>query len=188
MRWIKLWRDVRTERGRFSLMLVAVVVALAALGAVLGAYAVLTREMAVNYSATAPAHATLEMRGDVTPEVLALARSHPLVAQAQARDVLTARALVGDEWRPVLLFAQDDGTQLTVSRFLPREGSSAPVTGSVLLEHTATGVLAAQIGSQLLLKTQHGREQALPVSGLVHRLCLPGPRQPAPTRRRRRLA
>ena len=44
-RWIELWCDAVAERGRFALMLPAVV-ALAALGAVLGAYAVLTREMA----------------------------------------------------------------------------------------------------------------------------------------------
>lgn len=167
-RWIKLWRDVCAERGRFFLMLGAVVVALAALGAVLGAYAVLTEAMAANYLGTAPAHATLEMRGDVSAEVLELARSHPLVAQAQARDVIMARAQVGGEWRPVLLFAQDDGQDVTVSRYVPYEGSSAPANGSVLLEHTATSVLGVQVGGRLVIKTQNGTAQALPVSGLVH--------------------
>lgn len=167
-RWIKLWRDVSAERGRFALMLAALVVALAALGAVLGAYAVLTREMAANYLATDPAHATLELRGDVTPEVLAAARRQPGVALAEARDVLLARAHVGDEWRPVLLFAVDDFTALRLSRFLPYQGSIAAPVGSVLLEHTATDLLAAQPGASLLLKTPNGQEQAVTVGGLVH--------------------
>ena len=168
-RWIKLWRDAVAERGRFALMLLAVVVALAALGAVLGAYAVLTREMASNYLGTLPAHATLEMRGDVTTEVLAAARRHPMVAEAQARDVIPARARIGDAWLRVLLFAVDDFGTLKISRFLPWQGSSIlPPAGSVLLEHTATGVLAAQPGSSLVLKLPQGREQAVLVSGLVH--------------------
>lgn len=167
-RWTKLWRDVQAERGRFGLMLVAVVVALAALGAVLGAYAVLTREMAANYLGTDPAHATLELRGDVTPAVLAAARKHPAVAVAEARDVIAARARVGDAWLPVLLFAVDDFPALNVSRFFARQGSSAPATGSVLLEHTATGVLAANIGDSLTLKTPNGQARAVTVSGLVH--------------------
>ncbi len=167
-RWIKLWRDVSAERGRFALMLAALVVALAALGAVLGAYAVLTREMAANYLGTEPAHATLELRGDVTPEVLAAARRQPGVALAEARDVILARAHIGEAWRPVLLFAVDDFAALRLSRFLPYQGSSAPPVGSVLLEHTASGLLAAQVGGRLLLKTANGHEQAVTVGGLVH--------------------
>src|SRR5439155_9374364 len=133
-----------------------------------GAYAVLTREMAVNYLGTEPAHATLEMRGDVTADVLAAARRHPAVAEAEARDVIPARARVGDEWRPVLLFAVDNFRALRLSRFTPHSGSALPATGSVLLEHTATGVLSAQTGGLLMLKMPRGHVQAVTVSGLVH--------------------
>jgi putative ABC transport system permease protein len=167
-RWIKLWRDSVAERGRLALMLVSVVVALAALGAVLGTYAVVTREMAANYLGTVPAHATLEMRGDVGAEVLALARLQPNVEVAEARDVIAARVRVGDEWRPALVFAVDDFGSLQLSRFQPWSGSAAPNTGSVLLEHTATGVLSTDVGGSLTLRMPKGREQVVPVSGLVH--------------------
>lgn len=171
-RWTKLWRDAVAERGRFALMLLAVVVALAALGAVLGAYAVLTREMASNYLGTLPAHATLELRGDVTAEVLAAARRHPMVAEAEARDVIPARARVGDAWQRVLLFAVDDFSTLRISRFMPWLGGSiVPPAGSVLLEHTATGVLAAQTGSSLVIQLRGSGKEAGPavrVGGLVH--------------------
>ena len=167
-RWIKLLRDCTAERGRIALMLVAVVVALAALGAVLGAYAVLTREMAANYLGTDPAHATLEMRGDVSAEVLAAVRRQPQVAVAEARDVIPARVRVGGEWRPALLFAADDFSALQLSRVLPWSGSIVPAAGSVLLEHTATGVLSTDVGGSVTLRMPGGRVQAVPVGGLVH--------------------
>lgn len=167
-RWIKLWRDVQAERGRFALMLVAVMVALAALGAVLGSYAVLTDEMAANYLGTSPAHATLELRGDVTPELLVAVRQHPTVAVAEARDVIPARVRVGDTWLPVLLFAVDEFPASGLSRFFMRQGNSTPPVGSVLLEHTATDLLASGIGQRLWLKTPHGQPQPVTVGGLVH--------------------
>lgn len=167
-RWRKLWHDVLAERGRFALMLIAVAVSLSAFGAVLGAYAVLTREMAVNYLATEPAHATLELRGDVDAAVLALTRQDPTVAVAEARDVILARARVGDDWRPLLLFVVDDFALMRLSRLTPQDGSFPPPGGSTLLERTATGVLDVGTGGSLQLKTPNGALTSLPVSGLVH--------------------
>lgn len=167
-RWRKLWQDVLAERGRFALMLVAVAVSLGAFGAVLGAYAVLTREMAVNYLGTEPAHATLEVRGDVDAAVLALARRDATVAVAEARDVVLARARVGDDWLPLLLFVVDDFDAMQLSRFTPQEGAFPPPAGSALLERTATGVLNAGTGGSLQLKSPNGALTRLPVSGLVH--------------------
>ena len=167
-RWRKLWRDALAERGRFVLMLLAVAVSLSAVGAVLGAYAVLTREIAVNYLGTEPAHATLELRGDVDDVVLAMARRDPSVAEAEARDVILARARVGSDWRPLLLFVVDDFTRLRLNRFTPEQGRFPPLAGSVLLERTATGVLGASTGSGLQLKTPNGPLTTLAVSGLVH--------------------
>jgi putative ABC transport system permease protein len=167
-RWSKLRRDAGAERGRFALMLLAMAVALTVLGAVLGAYAVLTREMAANYLGTQPAHATLEMPDGVSAEVLAAARRHPLVAQAEAGDVIPARARVGDDWRPVLLFAADDPGRQQIGRVLPRQGRSTPEPGGVLLERTATRFLAAPLGAQLSLRMPRGREATVRVDGLVH--------------------
>ena len=60
-RSIKLLRDAKTERGRLALMSLAVVVSLSALGAMLGAWAILEREITRSYTSTRPAHATLEL-------------------------------------------------------------------------------------------------------------------------------
>ena len=86
-RVVKLVRDVRAEGGRMALMVVAIAVSLVAVGTVLGAGAVLTREIAVNYQSTAPADATLELAGDVDDAAVQRARSVQGVQDAQARDV-----------------------------------------------------------------------------------------------------
>ncbi len=74
-RWMKLLRDARAERGRLALMIAAVAMSVTGIGAVLGARAVLTREIAANYLGTQPAHAALELEGGVDGRLLADVRA-----------------------------------------------------------------------------------------------------------------
>ena len=167
-RWTKLWRDVRAERSRYALMLLAIVVSVAAFGTVLGARDVLQREMARNYLGSHPAHATLELPGGVDATALALVRSDPAVEAAEAGDVLQARARVGDEWRPLLLFVVDDFRTLALNRFVPHEGPMPPPPGQALVERTATGMLATGTGGRLDLRLPGSPVQQLNVAGTVH--------------------
>src|SRR5690349_6885850 len=93
-RWRKLLRDLGAERRRVALMATAIAVSLTAVGTVLGAYAILTREMAVNYLGTRPASATLELPGGVDDALVDEVRARPEIAEAVARDVVLARARV----------------------------------------------------------------------------------------------
>lgn len=167
-RWIKLGRDFLAEKERVLLMLVAIAVSLVAVGSVLGGYAVLSREMAVNYLGTHPASATLELPGGVDEEALMLARLQPGVRVAEARDVLLARTRVGEDWRPLLLFVVDDFSTLRVNTFKPLRGAWPPPLGTMLIERTAPAMLGADVGGQVMVKTAHGALRALPISGSVH--------------------
>ena len=167
-RWTKLWRDVRAERSRYALMLLAILVSVAAFGTVLGARDVLQREMARNYLGSHPAHATLELPDGVDAAALALARSDPAVEAAEAGDVLQARVRVGDEWWPLLLFVVDDFQAMALNRFVPHEGPMPPPPGQALVERTATGMLAAGAGGRLQLRLPGSPEQTLTVAGTVH--------------------
>src|SRR5687768_1342534 len=97
-RLLKLWRDACAERGRLTLMLLAIALSLSALGAMLGAWGVLEREMTRSYASSRPAHATLELPAGVDEVALALARRSPLVAEADAREVTLGRIHVGRDW------------------------------------------------------------------------------------------
>src|SRR6266545_2077728 len=89
-RWRKLGRDLWTEKNRMALMIVAISVSLIAVGTVLGSFAILTREIAVNYLGTRPASATVELEGDVDAALVERVRRHPAVREAEARDVILA--------------------------------------------------------------------------------------------------
>jgi putative ABC transport system permease protein len=167
-RWLKLVRDLAAERNRMLMMLAAVAVSVAALGAVLGAYSVLTREIAVNYLGTHPASATLELPSGVDEDALRIARDHPGIEWAQAHDVVQARVRVGDDWRPLLLFVVDDFSAMRLNTFRPVRGAWPPPLGTMLIERTATGVLAADVGGQLEVKTPNGAMRKAGVSGVVH--------------------
>ncbi len=167
-RWTKLWRDVRAERSRYALMLLAIIVSVAAFGTVLGAREVLQREMARNYLGSNPAHATLELPDGVDAAALALAQSDPAVEAAEAGDVLQARARVGDEWWPLLLFVVDDFQAVALNRFRPQEGAFPPPAGQALIERTATGMLATGLGGRLDVRLPGAPAQALAVAGTVH--------------------
>lgn len=164
----KLLGDLRAEPGRVALMVTAIAVSLIAVGAVLGAYAILTREIAVNYLGTRPASATLELSDGVDAELLERVRRDPLVADAEARDVVLARARVGRDLRPLLLFVIDDFAALRVNTFRPESGAWPPPTGTMLIERSAREMLAASTGQSVIVKAPNGPPTALPISGLVH--------------------
>lgn len=149
-------------------MIVAVAVSLTAVGAVMGAWAILSREIAVNYMGTRPAAATLEFTSGVDAGMVALARRNPHVERAEARDVVLARARVGDDVRPVLLFVVDDFNDLSLNVFRHESGAWPPPLGTLLIERSALGMAFANEGGVLELKTPHGQPTSLGITGVVH--------------------
>ena len=125
-RWRKLGRDVVGERGRIIAMIVAVAVSVVAVGAVLGAFSILTREIGASYLGTRPASATLEVRDGVDAALLERVRALPDVAEAEARGVVVARVKAGDEWRPLLMFVVDDFRALRLNTFRSQSGAWPP--------------------------------------------------------------
>ena len=167
-RWTKLARDLWTERGRAALMIAAVAASLVGVGAVLGAYAILTREMAANYLGTRPAFATLVLERDADRALVEAVRARPGVAEAEARGAVLARARVGDDWRPLLLFAVDDFDDLRLNTFRPEAGAWPPPPGTMLVERTAVPMLEAGPGGSVRVKAPAGGAREVPISGLVH--------------------
>ncbi len=167
-RWTKLARDLWAERGRLSLMIVAIAASLAGVGAITAAYAVLTREIAVNYLGTRPAAATLEIPSGADPALVTAVRSFPGIADAEAREVILARARVGDDWRRMLLFVVDDFGDLRLNRFRLERGAWPPPEGTMLVERNAVSMLEAEMGRRVLVKTPRGAPRELLITGIVH--------------------
>lgn len=166
-RWRKLLADVRAERGRLAALTLAVAVALAALGTVLGAWTVLTRAIATNYLGTRPAEAVLELEADIEPDTLARVRARPDVAAAEARAIVEARVRIGEDWRPLLLFVVEDVTRMQLATFAPERGAWPPPPGSVLLERSAFAFAGVELGDSLEVELD-GAQRQFPIAGAVH--------------------
>lgn len=167
-RWRKLGRDIKMERGRALLMIVAIAVSLMGIGSVLGAYAILTREMPRNYLGTRPASAALELDSGVDPALLEQVRRRPGIAAAEAGEIVLARAKVGEDWIPLLLFVLDDFGKLRLNTFARASGAWPPPTGTMLIERSAVPMLAASQGDSVVIKTPNGRPRTVAISGVVH--------------------
>jgi putative ABC transport system permease protein len=167
-RWRKLWRDLWMEKGRALLMVTAIAVSLMGIGTVLGAYAILTREMPRNYLGTHPASAALELSSGVDQALTAEVRRRPGIAEAEAGDIVLARAKVGDDWIPLLLFVVDDFETIRLNTFARLSGAWPPPDGTMLIERSAVPMLRAKEGDTVLVKPPNGGPRAVPITGLVH--------------------
>ena len=166
MRWIKLLRDLQAEAGRNLIMLVAIGVALFGVTVMLGAYAVVTREVRVNYLSTNPASASIDV--EVTPRVLELARSFPGIADTEPRSVVEARVEVDGAWMRMLVFVVDDFEAMRLNTFTPVSGAWPPPKGTVLIERMARDVIDAIEGAPVTIKVGDNPAVPIEVSGFVH--------------------
>ncbi|HYP97631.1 MAG TPA: ABC transporter permease [Polyangiaceae bacterium] len=167
-RWRKVLRDLSTERGRALLMVAAIAISIMSVGTVLGAFAIMTREVPRNYLETRPASAALELPAGVDPALVDEVRQSPGIADAEAGDIVLSRAKVGDDWIPLLLFVVDDFRALRLNSFFHESGAWPPAEGTMLVERSAVAMLKASEGGSVLVKTPHGRATAVPITGLVH--------------------
>jgi putative ABC transport system permease protein len=150
------------------MMLSAIAVSLAAIGAVLGAFAILTREIAVNYLGTRPASATLELPNGVDSALVEEVRKRSDITEAEARDTILGRVRVGDDWRPLLLFVVDDFEHMRLNTFRSQTGAWPPPEGTMLVERTAVKMLEAGPGDAVRVKTPNGEPRDVMISGTVH--------------------
>jgi putative ABC transport system permease protein len=167
-RWRKLWRDLWLERTRGALMVTAIAVSLMGIGTVLGAYAILSREMSRNYLGTHPASAALELSPGVDAALLEQVRRRPDITEADAGEIVVARAKVGEDWIPMMLFVVDDFHALRLNTFTPQSGAWPPPEGTMLIERSAVQVLQAREDDTVLIKPPASGAHTVRVSGLVH--------------------
>lgn len=167
-RWSKVLGDVRSARGRFLMMGVALAAGVTVVAAILAAYAILAREVPRNYMSTNPASAQLKM-DRVDRALIRAIRSRPDIADAQAGSTLSGRIEVGpNEWMPLLLFVVPDFENLRINVFRSESGAWPPPTGSMLVERSALPLTGAQVGTSIAVQTSHGSGRPLRIAGIVH--------------------
>lgn len=167
-RWKKILGDLRSASSRFAMMVAAIAVSTGAVGAILSAYAILTREVSRNYLGTNPASAQLEF-SVVDDSLVRKILSRPEIADAEASSTVLARIEVApSEWLPLMLFVAPDFDHLHINAFRPESGAWPPPEGSLLLERTALPLTRTEVGKPISVQTPNGQKRSLLISGLVH--------------------
>src|SRR5579871_4120637 len=166
VRWRKVWRDLWLNELRTLLAVLAIAIGIFGVGSILSAYAILTREINVNYMATTPASAILYI--DKADEALAKAvEALPGVAAAEPRRTISARMLIGpNEWRPLILYVVNDFTHMRVATFTSDQGKWPPADRELLIERSS--LTDSKVGDTVTIRTPNGQNRELPITGIVH--------------------
>src|SRR5262245_9225266 len=166
--WRKVLRDLWLARGRLAVLVIATAVSLTTVGAVLGAYGILTREMPRSFQGARPASATLVLDRGIDPSLLDAVRRRPGIADADRRAMVRARVEVApDTWLPLTLFVVDDFDAMRLETVKRLEGAWPPPAGAMLLDRVSMSLLSTRVGATLRVSPQGGQLRPVQVAGVV---------------------
>lgn len=168
-RWRKLAGDVRNSRGRILMMLVALAVGVLSVTTILSAYAILTREISLNYLGTHPATVQMEVT-DLDPELVDRVRHYRGIVKAEIGATLLSRIETKPgEWLPLMLFVVPDFNAMQLNTFRSEAGAWPPPPNSILIERSALAMIrGGKIGAPIHMRLADGSEHNLTISGLAH--------------------
>jgi putative ABC transport system permease protein len=167
-RYFKVIRDLTSDYSKNFMLVLAIAIGVFGIGAILGGYSVIKREMTDNYRGTVPASATIEIEGNITKGLVDSVKQISGIAEAERHATLVARMKVGEKWYPLLLFIIDDFKEKRTNKVFHISGEQEPATGAMLVERTAFIMMQAKEGDELIVKTANGSPQKIKLVGTVH--------------------
>jgi putative ABC transport system permease protein len=168
IRYRKVIRDLTSDYRKNSMLVLAIAMGVFGIGAIVGAYGVLSREMKSNYLGTAPASATLDIGKPIPSSLLDSVKAFPGIREAERHATVSARMQIGQKWYPMLLFVVDDFQRKRTNKINHVAGTMEPGQGTMLAERTALVVMQANIGDEVVVKTAHAPAISLRLTGTVH--------------------
>jgi putative ABC transport system permease protein len=167
-RYLKVIRDLTSDISKNMMLVLAIAIGVFGIGAVLGGYSVIKREMTANYMGAVPASATIEIEEDISAGLIDSITTFPGIQEAERHATLVARMKVAEKWYPLLLFVIDDFTNKKTNLVYHVSGEKEPGLGMMLVERTAFAVMQAKEGDEIMIKTLNGKPQKIKLSGTVH--------------------
>jgi putative ABC transport system permease protein len=170
-RWRKVLRDLWLNKTRTLLVVLSIAVGVFAVGTIASSQIILSRDLTAAYLATNPASATFFTFDSFGDEVVKAVEHLDEVKEAEGRRRVTVRAKTGpDEWRLLYLIAIPDFDDVKIDKFDPEAGAWPPPDHEMLIERAALGLLNAEMGDTVLIKTPEGKERSMRIAGLAHDL------------------
>jgi putative ABC transport system permease protein len=173
VRWIKVWRDLWSNRSRTILVILSIAVGVFAIGMIASTQAALTSSLSQQYTAIHPAEAILKTEPGLEDDFVAGVSHMRGIEEAEGRRSIALRLSPdgsSDHWRDMTLYAIPEYDEQRLFQVWPDNGVWPPEKKEVLLERATLDYLGLQSGDEILVKTTDGRKFHLRVTGSVHDL------------------
>lgn len=174
-RWRKVFRDMSKNMSRTVLAIAAIALGLFSFGTVMGAYAILTREINTNYQNTVPESAIIYIDtnvGTIDDGLLKEVESLKGVAISEARRVVFGRILIEENvWQPIKLTIIPDFNAMKLATLTSEIGAWPPADDAVLLERSSNIIYETalfSVGDELTIKSNTGTTGTLRFTGISH--------------------
>ncbi len=173
VRWIKVWRDLWSNRSRTVLVILSIAVGVFAIGMIASTQAALTASLRQQYAAIRPADAIVNTEPALEDDFVAGVRHMRGIEEAEGRRSIALRLSMdgnGEGWRDMTLYAIPEYNGQRLFHVWPDNGAWPPKKGEVLVERASMAYTGVQPGDEILVKTTDGRKFRLRVAGSVHDL------------------
>lgn len=172
-RWMKIVRDVASNRMRTVLVVVSIAIGVFAFGTILAGLIVTQQELRDAYMRTNPASAVVTTTGFDDTLVDAVAHA-PFVAQAQGRRAVAARIQLGPAlWQDTVVYILPDDGDMDVNIVRPEQGVWPSPRHGVLIERASLAKTRAAIGDTITIEVPGQTARQVPIVGTTHDMSLP---------------
>jgi putative ABC transport system permease protein len=169
-RWIKVLRDLWSNKTRTLLVVFSIAAGVFAIGTINTTQVILSSDLNAVYSTIAPPAAIIGT-SPFDEDLLDTIRAMPDIKDADARRSLTVRVNVGpDKWLDMNLFAARDFTDIHVDKIFSISGAWPPPEKQILIERQSLVLLKAKIGDTLTIEMPDGKRRQLPIAGTTYHL------------------
>ncbi len=170
-RWKKVLRDLWLNKNRTIIVMLSIAVGVFAVGTIASSQIILSRDLTATYLATNPAHATVMTFEAFNEDVVEAVSNMREIEEAEARRRVTLRVQTGpDEWQLLWLSAIQDFDDIKIDQFAHESGDWPPEDHEMLIERSALGLLQAEMGDTVTVKTPDGKIREMRIGGLAHDL------------------
>jgi putative ABC transport system permease protein len=172
-RWIKVLRDLSSNKTRTILVILSIAVGVTALGMVMGAQSIVDESLPEQYAAINPASATLYTLDTFDDDLIEAIEAMPEVAQAEGRrDVLVRFFDKDGVARSIQLTAIPDYEDQGMNIIAPEEGAFPPPDRDILVERASLSPLLGlgdvKIGDTLVIEPPDGKKREVTIAGSVY--------------------
>ena len=174
-RWIKVYRDLRSNIGRTIIVICSIAVGVFAVGTVSATYVLLSRDLPGAWNSISPP--TVSLFTDRFPEeVIESVRSIRGVQEAEGRRKFVARLQRGPEdWVNIELAALADYRDIRIRKLTFERGEWNPPDQELLIERASLKWIGREMGDTLVVQTPDGKNHNMKIAGVVHDVGKPSP-------------